>query len=101
MFVYEVLYRGRPDGTGDFHVVLAEEATGADAFGRPQSMAISDAMTPQQAKDLGFDLPALLSGINAGLANQVASQRAEIEAALSERDAAVEAHTVLLSGVKG
>lgn len=65
-YLYEFLYRGRAPGSSeapDYHVILAQDAE--DAFGNTNT-SMSPAMTPDQAKAMGFDLPAITSAINAG-----------------------------------
>jgi hypothetical protein len=96
MFLYEFLWRGQSDGSGAYHVVLAD--AGVDAFGKP-TLAISDAMMPAQAKARGFDLPKALADINVAthaqnraLADKVAElteDKARAHAALSDAQARV------------
>lgn len=84
LHLYEFLYRGRPTGSPEapsYHVVLADDGT--DAFGQP-TYALSPAMTPDQAKVKGFDLPAIVSAINEGLIAENAALKAENAALRTE-----------------
>jgi hypothetical protein len=85
--LYEFLYRGRPEGhpePPDYHVILADD--GLNTFGNP-TIAYSPALTPDQAKAQGFDLPSICAAINTGLAAENAALKAE-NAALKAETAA-------------
>ena len=99
VYLYEFLYRGQPDGTGDFHVVLAGAST--DAFGVVTTQQ-SQAMTPDQAAAAGFPLPTLIAGINgamattaAGLQTQLAGAQAQISTLQTQLTAAQDQVTAL------
>lgn len=83
LYLYEFLYRGRPPGDAEasaYHVVLA--AAGTDAFGQATT-AIGPAMTPDQARAKGFDLPAIVAAIN----TEVMAENAALKADLAKREA--------------
>jgi hypothetical protein len=61
MYVYEFLWRGRPDGEVAYHVILADEV---DTFGK-KSHVESGVLTPEQAEEMGFPLAAIIDNINA------------------------------------
>jgi hypothetical protein len=67
LYLYEFLYRGRPADHPEppaYHVILADATT--DAFNQPH-VNVGPAMTPEQASAMGFDLPAIIKAINAGV----------------------------------
>lgn len=84
MYVYEFLWRGRPDGEVAYHVILAEEV---DTLGKKTHVE-SDVLTPERAEAMGFSLKTVIKEINA--AALVARDRAiaEKEKAETERDKA-------------
>ena len=106
LYLYEVLYRGRAPGDAtppDYHVILAHDAT--DAFGR-KSTAFSDAMTADQAKAAGFDLPAILLSMNtttmtsnAALATSLADAETKAADLQTRLDAASATNTTLTAKV--
>lgn len=65
IYLDEFLYRGKPDGSaGAYHVVLGSATV--DAFGAPQ-LSLSGALTPEQASEKGFPLPAIIAAMNTDL----------------------------------
>ena len=85
-YVYEFLYRGRPNGESAYHVVLAEEVT--DSFGRNR-LSESNALTPAQAEALGFPLPTIIVDINAAVMAERDQAVTEKVAAEAARDRAI------------
>ena len=81
VYLYEFLYRGQPDGTGDFHVVLA--GTSTDAFGVVTTQQ-SKAMTPDQAAAAGFPLPTIIAGINGAMSTTISGLQSQLAAAQSQ-----------------
>lgn len=91
-YVYEFLWRGRPDGEASYHVILAEQI---ESFGKTAHVE-SGVLTPEQAKTLGFPITAIVKNINAmALAardqalTEKAAAEAERDAAIAERDRAM------------
>ena len=81
-FVYEFLYRGAPDASA-WHVVLAETI---DVMGQPTLVA-SAPLTPDQAAAQGFQLGAVLDGINAQALAELAAARDRISTLEAQLDA--------------
>ena len=77
MYVYEFLYRGRPNGDSAYHVILGDVV---DNFGQPKHVE-SSVLTPAQAEALGFPLPKIIEGINAAV-------MAERDQAVADKEAA-------------
>lgn len=88
MYLYECLYRGQADGTGTFHIVLAE--TNTNALTGEKTTDISNALTPAQAAGMGFPVPVILQLMNAGLVNANAALRQELETTQAELSAALD-----------
>lgn len=76
--LYELLFRGQPDGTLTWHVILAAEAS--DPFGPPRQV-LTDAMTPAMAAErFGLDLGELVEGLNAAALLERDALAAQLEA---------------------
>lgn len=78
LYLYEFLYRGRAPDSAEapaYHVILAQDAT--DAFGN-RATATSAALTPEQAETFGFDLPAIVTAIDAATLAEAARLRAQV-----------------------
>lgn len=89
MYMDEFLYRGKMDGKSSaWHVVLAmadkHPITGADI------VHLSNPMTPEQAKEKGFDLPAVIADINAQTLADLAEARQALEDQKAAWDSAME-----------
>lgn len=84
-YVYEFLYRGRPNGESAYHVVLADVV---NTLGRDQHVE-SNALTPEQAEARGFPLKAVLAEINTVVMAERDQALADKAAAERERDIAV------------
>lgn len=87
MYLEEFLYRGRaPDDPREpaYHVILGE--VGQDGFGQ-RTIALSPALTPDQAREAGFPLPAIVEAVNADLMDQNVSLLARIAELEAERNA--------------
>ena len=84
-YIYEFLYRGRPNGDSAYHVVLGDVVLN---FGREQHVE-SSVLTPEQADKLGFPLEAIIAEINTAV--MIARDQAVLEKAVveAERDAAI------------
>lgn len=82
VYVYEFLYRGRPNGDVAYHVILADEV---EVMGKVTHVERGP-LTPEAAAELGFPLKKIVAGINAEVL--VARDRAIAEklAAEAERD---------------
>ncbi len=81
LYLEEFLWRGRaPDDARPpaWHVILASKGT--DAFGQPYC-DLSPALTPEQAKGLGFDLAAVFSVINSEALQECDRLRSELASA--------------------
>lgn len=102
LYLYEFLFRGRAPGATeppDYHVILAQDTV--DPFTGQPTTNTSLAMTPEQAKARGFDIPAVVAAIDTGtmaentaLKDQVAtlqSQVADLQMQLDAAKADVEA----------
>jgi hypothetical protein len=61
VFIEEFLYRGKSDGASAWHVVLGTVVD--DGFG-DKKLNLKGPMTPAQAEEGGYPLPAILSAIN-------------------------------------
>jgi hypothetical protein len=61
MYLYEFLWRGRPNGETAYHVILGEEV---DTLGK-KSHIESHALTPEQAEEMGFPIASIIENINA------------------------------------
>lgn len=84
---YELMVRQTDDGSVAYHVQLADKSK--DAFGVERT-DVSQALTPEQAKALGFDLPDIHSAINTALMNDHAALQTQV-AALQAANAQLEA----------
>ena len=112
VYVYEFLYRGRPNGESAYHVVLADVV--ADALGQSRHVE-SSVLTPEQATTLGFPLTTIIAEINAtvlierdrALAEKAALEMerdrviTEKDTAIRERDAAVAELTRVVKSTPG
>lgn len=86
-YVYEFLYRGRPDGSEAYHVIVADEVK--DPAGIVKHIETAP-MTPAQAEAAGFPLDKILSEITAAaLRDREQAITAKLEAE-AERDALLE-----------
>ncbi len=77
IYIEEFLWRGRPEGDARepaWHVVLG--SAGTDAFGRP-FRDLTAPLTPDGAKALGYDLPAILAAINTETLRECEALRAK------------------------
>ncbi|SFV05960.1 hypothetical protein SAMN02799631_04327 [Methylobacterium sp. 174MFSha1.1] len=89
-YLYEFLYRGRPEGDSEppaWHVVIGQmvQLPGAAA---PQFVS-SGPLTPEQAEAAGHSLSAVLDGINAAALAGRDAAVADAAAARRERDDAL------------
>jgi hypothetical protein len=80
VYVYEFLYRGRPNGDVAYHVILAEEV---EAMGQKRHVERGP-LTPEAAAELGFPLEKIVEGINAEAL--VARDRAIAEKLVAEME---------------
>ncbi len=90
-YLYEFLYRGRPEGSTEppaWHVVLGQQVTLPGAA--EAQFVASGALTPAQAEAAGFPLTAVLAGIDAAALAGRDAALAEAAEARRERDAARE-----------
>ena len=82
VYLYEFLYRGRPKGSAepsDYHVILARAVE--DPFTKATMTTTSQAMTPDGAKALGFDLATIVAAVDPGPLAATASLQAPLAAA--------------------
>lgn len=61
-YLYEFLWRGQPDGSSDYHVILA--APQVNPLTGATSILTGSAMTPTQAEAAGFPLATVIDTIN-------------------------------------
>lgn len=73
-FVYEFLYRGKPDGTDAFHVQLGQ--VGTDAFGSP--LPNGPVMSAEAALAAGVELPDIIKTINLQVMADLEALKTEI-----------------------
>lgn len=85
MYVYEFLWRGRPNGETAYHVILANEQ---NLFGEVRHVE-SNVLTPAQAEAQGFPLAAVLADINAAALKARDAAIADKTKAEQERDQAI------------
>lgn len=84
----EFQWRGRPEGSdlpSSWHIRLMATG-GTDDFDQPIPAALSEPLTPEQAKEKGFTLPKVLSAINADALAEVEALRkdkADLEKAVA------------------
>lgn len=58
----EFLWRGHPDGTTSFHIVIGAMTT--DPFSGEQHPAFKGPLTIEQAQSVGYDLTTIIENIN-------------------------------------
>jgi hypothetical protein len=78
IFLEEFLWRGRAPDTNEppaWHVILGHVTT--NAFEK-RTLSLSHALTPDQAKELGFDLPDALAAINQASLAEIDGLRGEV-----------------------
>jgi hypothetical protein len=83
IYVHEFLWRGREPGSAEtpaWHVILAD--VGTDGFGQPTRSERT--LNVAQATEAGFDLDAIVAGINTAALTELEALRAEVEAQRAE-----------------
>ncbi|BAQ44412.1 hypothetical protein [Methylobacterium aquaticum] len=94
-YIYEFLFRGRPEGSAEpaaWHVIIGQTT---EVPGSGEQLVTSGALTPEKAEAAGFSLSSILSGIETramaerdAAATEAAAARQERDAVIAERDAA-------------
>lgn len=100
LFLYEFLFRGRHPGDDNpaaYHVILGYQAD--DEFGG-RSIVLSPAMTPQQAKEKGFDLPQIVSEIDTAMATEISALQEKVDAAAAENERLAAQNNALQADLK-
>lgn len=76
-YIHEFLFRGKPDGTTEFHIYLG--AVVADPFtGEPGDPILKGPLTLEEAEAFGFPLPTIIDAINKQALTEVATVREEV-----------------------
>ncbi|CZT36242.1 hypothetical protein [Rhizobium sp. 9140] len=89
VYVHEFLYRGRASDEKEpsaFHVILGMRSPNPH---RPSEMvtSFSDALTAEQAEELGFPASVLVKGVNDAALAEVAVAHEAVQAAIADANA--------------